>query len=168
MGIFKSDKRDARAGETPTVLSSDQAQKGYPVASPVSGGSLCCSIGTLKISEAPVAGDVWRMVRIPANVTIVGGTVFCDNFEGLDLDFGWEANGDIDANPTGLGDFGVLAADTAAGIKTANGYQFPLGAGGSFETFNQPTTLVFTVAAPPTTFAEGKIAVRVDYRARDW
>lgn len=168
MAFFRSDKPAQRSGGTPAVLSSDQAQPGYPVASPTSGGAICCSIGTLHVTEAPEAGDVWRMVKIPANVTIVGGTVYCDNFEGLDLDFGWEANGDIDANPTGLGDFGPFAPDTAAGIKTANGYQFPLGAGGAFETFNRPTTLVFTVIAPPATFEAGKIAVRVDYRARDW
>jgi hypothetical protein len=151
-----------------TILNSDQALPNYPVASPVSGGAVCCSIGTLTISEAPEVDDTWRIVRLPANVTVVGGTVFCDGFDGLDMTLGWEATDDDEASPDGLGAFGALDPALTGGIKTTNGYQLPLGNGGSFKTFTRATTLVLTILAPPAAFEEGKIAVRVDYRGKDW
>jgi hypothetical protein len=158
------------------VLTSDQALSSYPIAKPAMGGVICCSIGTLAISANPAPGDIWRMVRIPAGVTVVGGMIYSGDLdtnaaELLDIDFGWEANGVDAADPDGLGNLGVMATDTVAGLKAENGYQFPLGGvliTNGFKSFDKETILGFTVVAAAATFAAGTIAVRVDYRNKDW
>jgi len=158
------------------TLTSDQARTTYPVYKPAVAGVVCAAVGTLAIAANPTAGDIWQLCRVPAYCTVLGGMLYSGDLdtnaaETLDVDLGWEANGEDIADPDGFGNFGVMGTDVVAGIKAENGYQFPLGGviiTNGPKTFNRETIISATVVAAAATFAAGTICCVVYYRYKDF
>jgi hypothetical protein len=153
------------------TFTSTRAAATYPVAKSVGAGALSCAWGSIEVAANPVAADIYQICRVPAGAVVVGGYIFGDDMdtnasETLDLDFGWEANADEVADPDGLGNFGVMATDTVAGIKPEAGYQYSLG-GVLIVTgpkaFTAETILSFTTVATAATFAAGTLGAVVYY-----
>jgi hypothetical protein len=124
--------------------------------------------GTIEVAANPVAADVYEMCRIPRGAVVVGGRFLSDDLdtgtETLDLDVGWAANGAEAADPDGLGNFGVMATDTVAGVKPESGYNFALG--GKLITdgpqaFTAETVITVNTVATAAVFAAGTMSVVV-------
>jgi hypothetical protein len=142
----------------------------FPIFKPPS-GVVAVARSELAIAANPTAGDIWQMVRVPAGARVVGGWIRSGDMdtnatETLDIDIGWEANGDEVADTDGFGNLGVMGTDTVAGIKPEEGYNFPLGGvlitAGS-KKFNAETIISITVVAAAATFAAGTVSVVVYY-----
>jgi len=158
------------------TLTSPQALDTYPLAKPAIAGVVCASVGTLDIAANPTIGDIWQLCRVPAYVSVIGGMLYSGDLdtnaaETLNLSLGWAANGEDAASAAGLGAFGVMSADTVAGIKAENGYQYPFGGviiTNGPKTFNRETIIQATVVAAAATFAAGTICAVVYYRNKDF
>ena len=71
---------------------------------PPGGGNVAVAMGN---TFSPVAAaDVVRFCKVPAGAVIVGGTIAGLGLAGLDIDFGWEANGVEEADPDAFGHVG--------------------------------------------------------------
>lgn len=143
----------------------------FPVFKPLGAGNLGVAYGTIEVAANPVASDVYEMCRVPKGAIILGGRVYSDDLdtnatETLDLDVGWAANGVEAADPDGLGNLGVMGADTVAGAKPEGGYNFALG--GKLITdgplaFSAETVITVNCVATAATFAAGTLSVVVHY-----
>ena len=72
---------------------------------PPGGGIVAVVMGNIFSSVA--AEDVVRFCKVPAGAVIVGGTIAGLGLTGLDVDFGWEANGVEEADPDAFGHVGT-------------------------------------------------------------
>jgi len=71
---------------------------------PPGGGNVAVAMGN---TFSPVAAaDVIRFCKVPAGAVIIGGTIAGLGLSGLDIDFGWEANGAEQADPDAFGHIG--------------------------------------------------------------
>lgn len=91
------------------VAWSDQTPVGKP---PV--GSVGVAVGYYNLTAAPAGSDVIRFCKVPKGAVVIGGFLTGDDIEThattptLDIDIGWEANGDEIADTDGFGNMGVL------------------------------------------------------------
>lgn len=135
------------------------------------GGVVCAAYGYIDIATNPVAADVYRLCKVPAGATVIGGKVFSGDLdtnatETLDLDFGWESNGSDAADPDGFGNYGVQGTDTVAGVKPEAGYNYDfagvLQTAGP-KTFARETVLTATCIATAATFQAGRLSMVAYY-----
>ena len=160
-----------------TTFTSTRAAAGFPVAQAQTGGALQVAYGTLEVAANPTDGDIYKLCKIPAGSTIMGGAWYGDRLdtngsETLDIDIGWAANGgsgtDDSANPDGLGDLGTLTGDVFALGSTSptTGYIYPFAgilALGDLPTFTKETMIQAECNTTAATFAAGAISVVVYY-----
>lgn len=133
-------------------------------------GNLRAAFGTYTLGTNPTQGDVIQFCKIPAGATVIGGWVRSADIdtgtETFELDIGWAANGDEEADADGFGDFGVWTGDAVTGIKPEAGNYYPLGGvlfSAGPKTFNAETTITGTVAAAAQSGGTGQITVVVLY-----
>ena len=75
-----------------------------PVYQPPGGGIVAVAMGN---TFSPVAAaDVVRFCKVPPGAVVVGGTIAGLGLAGLDVNFGWEANGVEEADPDAFGHIG--------------------------------------------------------------
>jgi hypothetical protein len=151
------------------IRTSPQADSRQPLAMPASGGAICAATGVLTVATAPRVNDIWRMVRLPRNIQVVGGFVYASVLDSgtpktLDLDFGWEASGDEAADPAGFGKASVNINDPVN--AEAAGYQFMFGGvlKAGPKVFPYEMVLSFKVIAQPAAFSPGTLSVVALYR----
>lgn len=154
-----------------TIFTSVQVSATRQVNKNQTAGGMMGAWGTYAVTANPVAADTYRMLRLPAGALVTDGIFYSGDLdtnatETLDLDVGWEANGDEIADPDGFGNFGVQGTDTVAGIKAESGYQYLLGgvlitAGPKL--FLRETIITVTTVATAATFAAGSLSLVVKY-----
>jgi hypothetical protein len=112
------------------TLTAARASANFPVAGHGFGGNLKIAWGTYTLAANPTAADIIRFCRLPAYATVVGGLFYGADIdtgtETLDIDIGWEANGDEVADPDGFGNFGVLSGDVITELIPVAGIWRPL------------------------------------------
>lgn len=157
------------------TVRSSTASLGYPVYGQGLAGNMKIAHGTYEVAANVEDGDIFKMCKIPAGATIVGGMLFGDDLdtnatETLDMDIGWAANGGSgtydSADPDGLGNLGVWEGDTVANHAIEVGNVFHMTgvmADGDLPTFTRETTIQVEANAVSATFAAGAISVVVYY-----
>lgn len=94
-------------------------------------GNLHAAYGTYEIAGAVEDGDIFEMVRLPPNATVLIGWIYADDLdtgtEALDMDIGWAGNGIDTADPDGFGNLGVWTGDATADVKPEAWNRFPFG-----------------------------------------
>lgn len=154
---------------TAETLTADRAKRTFP-AHAGAFGNLNVAWGRYEIAANVEDGDIFEMVRLPPNATVVMGWLFADDLdtgtEALDMDIGWAGNGVDTADPDGFGNLGVMGTDTVAGIKPESGYNYQFG--GTLitdgpRTFSKETIVQVTCVATAATFAAGTLSVAVYY-----
>lgn len=141
----------------------------FPVAGPLMGGALGCSVGSYTFASGDdEVGDVFKMCKVPAGATVVGGYVqgadLDTGTETLDIDVGWLANGSEAIDADGFGNLGVWDGDAVSQIKPETGIYYPLQGvlrSTGPQTFTNTTTITLTVNAAANTLGGGKITVVV-------
>jgi hypothetical protein len=171
VGLFMAGNAFA-AAET---LTSTEAGSGYPVYGYGHAGSLKIAHSTYEVAANVEDGDIFKMVKLPAGATVVGGMLYADDLdtnatETLDMDIGWAANGGSGtydtADPDGLGNLGVWTGDTVADHAVEVGNVFHLTGNlvnGDLPTFTRETTIQVEANAVAATFAAGAMSVVVYY-----
>jgi len=126
--------------------------------------------GAIDLTAATADGDIYELVKLPANSTVVGGYLMAEDLdtgtEVLDIDIGWAANGVDAADPDGFGNLGVWTGDAVAGIKPEVGNYFPLGGvlfSAGPKTFTVPTTIQAEGNVAPNAGGTGYLWVVVHY-----
>lgn len=80
--------------------------------------------GTITVDASSEDGDIWQLVRVPANSTVIGGWLMAGDgdtgIEALDIDLGWAANGVDAADPDGFGNLGTWTGDASKTAPTGN------------------------------------------------
>lgn len=126
--------------------------------------------GQITISTNPTAGDIFQLVKVPANATVVGGYLRAVDLdtgvEVMDMDIGWADNGVDAADPDGFGNLGVWSGDAILDLKPEAGIFYPLGgvlfsAGPKLFTVETTIQVVANVAA--NAGGTGKLWAVVDY-----
>lgn len=152
------------------TLTGARATDNFPIGGWGEGTDLKVSWGTYTLAANPSQNDVIRECWIPKNGRVIGGWIYAKDIdtgtEALDLDFGWEANGDEVADIDGFGNFGTWDGDAVNFIKPEVGTWMPLGGvliTDGFKKFNANTRLSFTVNAAANSFVSGHISVAVFY-----
>jgi hypothetical protein len=154
---------------TASTTTTARAADTFPVAGAASKGILQFSIGSHTFAATDdEAGDVFKLCKVPAGATVIGGYVqgkdIDTGIETFDADIGWLANGTESLDADGFGNLGVWTGDAIADLKPEVGVYFPLG-GVLFTTgpqyFTNETTITLTVVAAAATLAAAKITVVV-------
>lgn len=158
------------AADTTTAT---RAASGFPVAGRGMAANVKVAYGTYEMAANVEVGDVYKMCKIPAGATIVGGFVYADDMdtdatETLEMDLGWAANGQEPADADGLGNFGVWVGDAFAtpNIGAQAGIIIPFAgsfSAGDLPTFTAETMIQFDAVAVAATFAAGAVSVVVYY-----
>jgi len=136
----------------------------------VGGGVLNVNWATYNFLVNPTAGDVVRMLKLPARATVISGFLYGPDIDtgtdALDIDVGWLANGVEAADPDGFGNMGVLNGAAITNVKPETGIWRPLG-GVLFTTgpqfFTQETDIVLTVIAAANAGGTGRLTLQVNF-----
>ena len=160
---------------TAETLVGTRAADSFPVFQASGAGIVCAAYGTYEVAANVEDGDIFQMCKVPAGAVILGGMFYADDLdtgtESIDLDLGWAANGGSgtydSADADGLGNFGVLTGDAAAGVHEVGG-TIRLASGphflaGDLPTFTRETTIQVEANAAAATFAAGAISVVIYY-----
>lgn len=158
------------------TLTATRAADSFPVFTPTGSGLVCAAYGSYTLAANPTAADIIEMCKVPAGAVIIGGQLYGADIdtgtEELDLDVGWAANGGTgtydDADPDGLGNFGVITGDAFAAGNVSNvaGISYPL-AGllvtGVLPTFTKETTIQIVVNVDAQAGGTGLLSLVVYY-----
>lgn len=133
------------------TVSSDRATATFPTFKPTGSGLLCAAYGVYEHASNLAATTTIAYCKVPAGATVIGGWFCGDDLdtgtEELDIDIGYEANGDVSADPDAFGNFGVITGDAVAGYKPEVGILQPLF--GTLKdgpvTFTRETTIIGTI-----------------------
>lgn len=153
------------------TLTGARAVDGFPIGGFGEGTDLKISWGTYSLAANPAQNDVIRECWLPKNARVIGGWLYAKDIdtnasETLDLDLGWEANGDEVADTDGFGNFGAMDGDAVAFLKPEVGNFYVLGGvllTDGFKKFNANTRISLTVNAAAATFAAGHVSVAIFY-----
>lgn len=141
----------------------------YPVAGPLMGGALGVSVGWHSFAATDdEAGDVFRVCKVPAGATVIGGYVQGKDIdtgtEALDIDVGWIANGVEALDADGFGNLGLWSGDAVTDVRPEVGIFYNLG-GVLYttgpQTFTNATQIALTVNTPANSLTAGKVTVVV-------
>jgi hypothetical protein len=162
------------AAETLTGL---HAAAGYNTYGKGQAGDIKMSYGSYDVAVVTEDGDIFKICKVPAGATIIGGYFRGDRIdtnatETIDLDIGWAANGasgtydGVDTD--GLGNLGVLTGDafTAGNISNVVAYCYPFSGllvTGVFPKFTAETTITIYANDASATFAAGTLSIVVFY-----
>ena len=153
------------------TLTATRAAATFPVAENNMAGVMHCAYGVYELAANVEDGDIFKMCKVPANATVVGGWIYGDDLdtnatETLDMDIGWAANGSDAADPDGFGNLGVWTGDAVTDLKVVAGTMFPLQgvllADGP-KTFAAETTIQVEANAAAATGGTGTLSVVVYY-----
>jgi hypothetical protein len=147
-----------------------KAAAGVPLPGTGAAGNLKVAYGTITIEADTEDGDIFKVCKVPANSTVVGGMIYSGDgdtgIEALDIDIGWAANGVDAADPDGFGDLGVWTGDATDGasIEPVNVIAFAgvLASTGP-QTFTAETTIQLETNTAATTGAAMECTVVVYY-----
>ncbi len=150
------------------TLTAARAASTFPVAGASQAGDVKVAWGTYQLAANPTIADIIQMCRVPAGATVIDGRIYGSDIdtgtETLDMDFGWQANGDEVADPDGFGNFGILSGDAIDGNEV--GIDRKLGGvllSAGPKTFTRETILAFTVNAAAAAGGTGRITAIVYY-----
>lgn len=151
------------------TLTGDRAKAG---AVPLGGAGPAFDVkaawGTVTVDAATEDGDIFKVCKVPAGATVIGGAVYSGDgdtgAESLDIDIGWAANGVDAADPDGFGNLGVWTGDASKTAPTGNYFHF-LGVLQSVgpKTFTAETTIQLETNAAAATGAAMEVTVVVYY-----
>lgn len=151
------------------TLTAARARAGVPVPSHGLGGTLKAAWGTYDLAANVEDGDIFEMCWLPAGATVVSGILYGEDLdtgtETLDIDVGWAANGDEEADPDGFGNLGVLTGDATAQTGEA-GITVLLGGvlrTDGPKTFNAQTLVQLEANAPADAGGTGRLTLVVYY-----
>lgn len=109
--------------------------------------------GTLTVAADTEDGDIFQLVRLPANSTVIGGWLMSGDgdtgIEVLDIDLGWAANGVDAADPDGFGNLGTWTGDASKTSPTGNHFHMA----GVLQTVGPKTFTVPTIIQAETNTA---------------
>jgi hypothetical protein len=152
------------------TLTAARASANFPVAGHGFGGNLKVAWGTYTLAANPTAADIIRFCRVPAYATVVGGLFYGADLdtgtETLDIDIGWEDNGNEVADPDGFGNFGVLSGDVITELIPVAGIWRPLQGvllTAGPKTFAAETIISGTVVAAANAGGTGVLSLNVYY-----
>jgi hypothetical protein len=152
------------------TLTAARALANFPVAGHGFGGNLKIAWGSYTLAVNPTAADIIQFCRVPAYATVVGGLFYGADIdtgtETLDIDIGWEANGDEVADPDGFGNFGVLSGDVITELIPVAGIWRPLQGvllTAGPKTFGAETIISGTVVATAAATGTGVLSLNVYY-----
>jgi hypothetical protein len=151
------------------TLTATRAASTFPVAQGHTAGAVHVAWGTIAVAANVEDGDIFEMCKVPANATIIGGWLHCEDMdtgaEALDLMVGWAANGTDAADPNGLMLAKVLTGDISVHLDVASTW-IPLQGvltGAGPKTLAAETTIQVEANAAATTFAAGQMTLVVLY-----
>lgn len=152
------------------TLIATRAASTFPVFKALGAGIVCAAYGSYDLAANPTAADIINFCKLPAGATVIGGwfrleDVDTNEAEEVDIDIGYAANGDVNADPDGFGNFGVLNGDAVTNYLPEGGTLLPLHGvlKDGFVTFTKETTITGTVNVDALTFAAGTASVVVLY-----
>jgi hypothetical protein len=151
------------------TLTATRAASTFPVAQGHSAGHLMCAWGTHTVLAAVEDGDIWKMCKIPAGATIIGGYIQATDLdsgtEALDLMVGWAGNGSDVADPNGLLLAHVFSGDISVHLDVASSIVYFGGVITSAgpKTFALETTIQVEANTPANVHVDGRITVFVYY-----
>lgn len=138
-------------------------------------GNLKVQYSTYNIAANVEDGDIFEMLWLPANSTVVGGFLYADPLDThatptLDMDIGIAANGVDSADPDAFGNLGVWDDAAVTGYRPEAGHIYPLG--GKLitdgpQTYTVPTKIQIEANAAAATFAAGQVTLVVFYSVND-
>lgn len=160
-----------------TTFTANQAGTGFKHGPGIGWHNLLVPVrGTIEVTAAPVASDVYEMCYTPGHFLCVGGWFAADDLdngtpETLDLDLGWTDNGDAatvsklfegiewtnDASSdsaAGLLNMGTLTGDAVTGVKAAGSVYRPIILP-QWKFFSAPTLIQVTCNTGPDNFPSG-------------
>ena len=126
------------------------------------------SWGTVTVDAATEDGDIFKVCKVPAGSTVIGGWILSGDgdtgIEALDIDIGWAANGVDAADPDGLGNLGTWTGDASKTSPTGNTFwlQGVLQTVGP-KTFTAETTIQLETNTAAATGAAMEVTVVVLY-----
>ena len=153
------------------TLTATRAEANYPVTKGTY-GNLRCAWGTIELTSNNAANTIVQLCRVPKGATVVGGYIMAADLETgsdeLDIDFGWEANGNEVADPDGFGNFAAANWTGAAvtGLIPVAGNWKPLQGvllTAGPKTFAAETVIAATIIVDAHTGGTGQISVVVFY-----
>jgi hypothetical protein len=151
------------------TFTSAQAAADFPFYTPAGGRAAGMAFGSLAITAAPVAADIYQMCKLPAGATVVGGWFGATDIDTgtgvMELDVGWAATTDEVADPDGFLDSGALNGTAVANYLTVGTLRPFLGvlqAAGP-KTFTAPAIVTLTCVVAPNAFTAGRVTVWVNY-----
>lgn len=157
------------------VISSTNITNETPLFQPAK-GNLAVQYASVTIASGNLleAGDTIRFVKLPANSVVVGGYLYGSDIdtgtEALDIDIGWEANGDEVADPDGFGNLGVLTGDVITDLKPVAGIFYPLQGvllTAGPKAFNVETFITATVNTAANAGGTGTLTLVVHYTSQN-
>lgn len=103
-----------------------KAAAGVPLPGTGPAGDLKAAYGTITIEADTEDGDIFKVCKLPANSTVIGGWVQSGDgdtgIEALDIDIGWAANGVDAADPDGFGNLGTWTGDASVHLPVAGNF----------------------------------------------
>jgi hypothetical protein len=152
------------------TLTGTQAASSFPLGGAGGAFAVQASVGTVTVDASTEDGDIFKVCRVPAGATVIGGWVIAGDgdtgIEALDIDIGWAANGVDAADPDGLGNLGTWTGDASSGGTTEAINHLALGgvlATAGPKTFTADTTIQLETNTAATTGAAMEVTVVVLY-----
>lgn len=111
---------------TAVTKTGTKAAANVPLPGTGAAGNLKVAYGTITIEADTEDGDIFKVCKVPANSTVIGGWIQSGDgdtgIEALDIDIGWAANGVDDADPDGFGDLGTWQGDPSVHLPVAGNF----------------------------------------------
>ena len=149
------------------TLTGDRAAAGVAVYRPNGSGALAVAYGSYAIAATVEDGDIFELCKLPAGAVVVGGALYAGDLdtgtEVLDIDLGWAANGEEDADPDGFVNSGVLTGDAITDLLAAGSNYRPFPMTSGVISFTNETTVQAEANVPSNVFAAGTITAVVYY-----
>lgn len=152
------------------TVTADRAAASFPAFRALGAGILCAAYGTYDFAAEPAAATILEICRVPAGAVVLGGFIRMGDMdshdsETVDIDVGYAANGDVAADASAFGNFGVQTGDAVVGYLPEGGVLLPLHgslAAGPIS-FTRETVITVTFVDDPATFGAGEVTVVVYY-----
>lgn len=152
-----------------TTTTNTRAESTFPAMTGGAGRQLV-AWATQAWTAEQAAADIWVACKVPAGATVIGGYLQTSDMdthtdETIDIDVGYAANGDVNADPDAFGNFGILPGDVTGHMTTAGiwlPFQGVLITTGPV-TFTRDTNIIVTFIDDAATFTAGRTNLIVNY-----